>query len=413
MNDILLKDARTVWAWHEYNQSRHTRRISDELAQKVLEAIPLGDHVEVFADGDIWSESNVIQAKDRNLKRRDSNFLARTMRRWIMVTDKISSTVTVDGPPSGGTSIGSAQIDPEPSWITTINDKAIKVFLDQRDSPTLERIKDGAGFEILRLPSLDDVPEAPDPSQSMAETSTSVRREHLVLMTNWRAAESFAWEHMELLGFTGSYLTRGSSDKSVDIAHPLAVAQVKMQAAPVGAPIVQQLRGAHRDVEQHLFYSTSGYTTGAILEAAASGVALFLMDQWGRVTPLEDTSRQLELESSGRKNGPEASVADYMAQVVQRVQLAFNNYGSKEAIKWIAQEDAGRKDIARRALGYLLNAEHKLKRAPQIGDASLSSVLNYYRHMELLAAVCCREMGYPYPGNSPLGRKVMSLDDFY
>lgn len=287
MSEVLLKDPRTAWAWHEYKQSRHARQISDELAKKILAAIPAGDHVEVLADGDIWAESSVFDAKDRGLKRSESNFLARTMRRWIMVTERIDSALTVDGPPSGGISIGSAQIDPEPSWITIINDQAIKVFLDARDSPVLKRIEDGAGFEILRLPSLDDVPEAPDSSLASDQTTIQTKR------------------------------------------------------------------------------------------------------------------------------GPEAAVSVYMGEVVQRVQQACKNYGSKEAIKWIAQENAARKDVARRALGYLLNAEHKLKRAPQIGDVSLNSVLNYYRHMELLAAVCCRELGYPYPGSSPIGKKVMSLDDFY
>lgn len=263
MSDLLQKDPRTAWAWHEYNQSRHARQIPDKLAKIILNAIPAGDHVEVLADGDIWAESSVFSAKDRRLKRADANFLARTMRRWIMVTPRLDLAVVVDGPPSGGTSIKSAQIDAEPSWITTINDESIKVFLDKHDSPVLERIESGAGWEILRLPHVDDVPEPP------------------------------------------------------------------------------QLRES-----------------------------------------------QLE--------GQESEVAAYITEVGQRVQTAFNNYGADAAIKRIAQEDAPRKEVARRALGYLLTAEHKLKRAPQIGDATLKSVLNYYRHTELLAAVCCREMGYPY-----------------
>lgn len=289
MSEILAKDARTAWAWHEYQQSRKAREISDELARKLLEAIPAGDHVEVLADGDIWAEENVLRAKDRKLNRAESNFLARTFRRWIMVTDQLDVAVTIDGPASGGMSVGSSQIDPEPSWTTSLDDKALKVFLDERDSPILERIKNGAGFDILRLPSLDDVPEAPD---------------------------------------------------------------------------------------------------------------------------LSADARNLETESSARSSGPEAEVADYMSQVVHRVQSAAANYGSDDAIKWIAKEEA-RKGVALRALGYLMNARHKLKRAPQIGDAPLSSVLNYHRHMELLAAVCCRELGYPYPGSSAVGKKVMSLDDFY
>lgn len=295
MNEILLTDPRTAWACHEYNQSRRPRQITDKMAKNILDAVPAGDHVEVLADGDIWLESSVIGAKDRGLSRADANFLARTMRRWIMVTPQLDLAIIVDGPPWGGISIGSAQIDAEPSWITTIRGESIKVFLDKRDSPVLERIKGGAGFEILRLPYVDDVPEPPKLRQSQ----------------------------------------------------------------------------------------------------------------------MEETPRRLGTNSSEQEKGQEAEVANYMAQVVQRVQMAFNNYGSKGAIKWIAQQDAAPKEVARRALGYLLNAEHKLKRAPQIGDAGLRSVLNYYRHMELLAAVCCREMGYPYPGNAPLGQKVMSLDDFY
>lgn len=412
MSEILANDARTAWAWHEYKQSRNAREISDGLALKILDAVPAGDHVEVLADGDIWVEANVLRAKDRKLSRAASNFLARTMRRWIMVTEQLGPAFTIDGPAAGGMSIGSAQIDPEPSWTTSLGDLVVKVFLDDRDSPTLELIQKGAGFDILRLPSVDDVPEAPDLSQVTAETAGSATREDFVLMTDWRAAESFALEHMKHLGFPGSHLTGGSSDKGVDIAHSHAVAQVKVQGVPVGAPMIQQLRGASPELQHHLFYSTSGYTTAAIHEAESSGVALFLMDQWGRATPVEDYARKLEIDSSARSNGPEAVVADYMSQVAQRVQLAVSNYGSDEAIKWIGKEET-RKGVALRALGYLMNAKHKLGRAPQIGDASLKSVLNYYRHMELLAAVSCRELGYTYPGSAPVGKKAMSLDDFY
>lgn len=412
MSEILAKDARTAWAWHEYKQSKNAREISDRLALKIIEAIPTGDHVEVLTDGDIWAEKSVLRAKDRKLNRAESNFLARTMRRWIMVTDQLDIALTLDGPAAGGMSIGSAQVDPEPSWTTELDGLVIKVFVDERDSPTLERIQKGAGFDILRLPSFGDVPEAPDLSTVTAETASPPMREDFFLMTDWRAAESFALEHMKQLGFPGSHLTGGSSDKGVDIAHPQAVAQVKMQGVPVGAPMIQQLRGASPDLQHHLFYSTSGFTSAAIHEAGSSGVALFLMDQWGRATPVEDYARQLEIDSSARSNGPEAVVADYMSQVAQRVQLAVDNYGSDEAIKWIGKEET-RKGVALRSLGYLMNAKHKLGRAPQIGDASLKSVLNYYRHMELLAAVSCRELGFAYPGSSPVGRKTMSLDDFY
>ena len=162
MSEILAKDARTAWAWHEYKQSRNAREISDGLALKILDAIPTGDHVEVLADGDIWAEESVLRAKDRKLNRAESNFLARTLRRWILVTDQLDLAVTLDGPAAGGMSVGSAQIDPEPSWTTSLDHMAIKVFVDEHDSPILERIKNGAGFDILRLPSLDDVPEAPD-----------------------------------------------------------------------------------------------------------------------------------------------------------------------------------------------------------------------------------------------------------
>lgn len=248
MSEILAKDARTAWAWHEYKQSKNAREISDRLALKIIEAIPNGDHVEVLTDGDIWAETSVLRAKDRKLNRAESNFLARTMRRWIMVTDQLDLALTLDGPAAGGMSMGSAQSDPEPSWTTELDGLVIKVFVDERDSPALERIQKGAGFDILRLPSFSDVPEAPDLSTVTAETATPAIREDFFLMTDWRAAESFALEHMKQLGFPGAHLTGGSSDKGVDIAHPQAVAQVKMQGVPVGAPMIQQLRGARPEL---------------------------------------------------------------------------------------------------------------------------------------------------------------------
>lgn len=408
VSELLAKDPRTAWAWSEYLETRKPRRVKKEAAQQLLAAIPQGDHVEVFAEGAIFSRDEYNLADE--MKRRSGRLAARTLRRWIVVREDAATADVLDGPGQGGIYREMPVSSHDISWWTKLDKGQVNVFVD--DKAMVERIRRGAGFDIMRLPAWGDTPEPPLITESRGSVAVDSGTEASSLVTDWGAAERFALVHMKGMGFVGARLTGGVRDKGIDVAHPEAVAQVKMQGVPVGAPQIQQLRGARPGVANHLFYSTSGYTSAARSEAEESGVALFMIDAVGNVTAKGDLARQLVLDSRERQGGPESTVVGYVEGVEQRVRLALTNYGSKESAKY-ALKAAKEKEVVYRALGYLWTASDKLESAPEIGDVPLQSVVNYYRHTELLAAVYCRELGHDYPGIAILGKKTRSLDDFY
>ncbi|MGX9901673.1 restriction endonuclease [Arthrobacter sp. SA17] len=145
------------------------------------------------------------------------------------------------------------------------DDRHFYAFADQE---RYDRFDEGVGRSILRLP---DNPLAPFPPEvgTIRRLPSSESASHIRLVGDWRTAEDVALWHMSgPLGFFDSRLTGGVSDRGVDVEHPEAVAQVKMQANPVGSPLIRQLRGARPHLTNHVFYSTSGYTRAAITEAS-------------------------------------------------------------------------------------------------------------------------------------------------
>ncbi|WP_141688835.1 restriction endonuclease [Pseudarthrobacter enclensis] len=409
MSDLLANDPRTAWAWSEYLETKRPLKVSEKEAKQLLAAIPHGDHVEVFAEGAIFPRNQDKQAT--SMKRRSGRLTARTLRRWIVVTEGEKAAKVLDGPAEGTIYREKPISREEVSWYTGLDKGYVNVFVD--DSSIVQRIRNGAGFDILRLPNWGDTPEAPTVlSQSPSVRAADSPEGDPLLVTDWSAAERVALVHVIGLGFTGARLTVRGRDKGVDVTHPEAVAQVKMQGVPVSAPQVQQLRGARPTTHNHLFYSTSGYTAAAEAEAADSGVALFVIDAVGRVSPKGSLARGLIHESGDRQFGPEAAVAEYSDDVKERVLRALANYGTKASAKY-AIEVADDAQKVLRALGYLWTAQDKLRASPEVGDMPLQSIVNYFRHVELLAAVYCRELGYEYPGQRVLGKKAKSLDDFY
>lgn len=109
-----------------------------------------------------------------------------------------------------------------------------------------------------------------------------------------------------------------------------------MQANPVGSPLIRQLRGARPHLQNHLFYSTSGYTRAATTEASESGVALFTIDGDATVHPTGALAARLILDGHGRHGGDNALVADYVKSVTERVRKANANYGSMDTDAWLA-----------------------------------------------------------------------------
>jgi hypothetical protein len=104
---------------------------------------------------------------------------------------------------------------------------------------------------------------------------------------------------MKGLGFADAAVTAAGNDGGVDVRSERAVAQVKYYAqAPVGAPAVQQLRGAAYDRQWAIFYSLSAYTAAAHEFAESAGVALFSYDVAGIVNALNGPARSLVATAS-------------------------------------------------------------------------------------------------------------------
>ena len=128
-----------------------------------------------------------------------------------------------------------------------------------------------------------------------------------LLVHSWKVAEELAGWHMKELGFADVALTAAGADGGIDVAADSAAAQVKHYArAPVGAPAVQQLRGAAVGKDWALFYSLSGYTKSAVDYANAATVALFQYDENGLVEPRNDAATHL-VESRTPEGPPDAS----------------------------------------------------------------------------------------------------------
>ncbi len=105
-------------------------------------------------------------------------------------------------------------------------------------------------------------------------------------VSSWQQAEALATWHMQKLGFEDAEMTPPGADGGLDVRATNAVAQVKHFAAPIGAPVIQQLRGAAHGQGAALFYSLSGYTKAAVEYANDAAVALFTYNESGVVEPV-------------------------------------------------------------------------------------------------------------------------------
>lgn len=115
-----------------------------------------------------------------------------------------------------------------------------------------------------------------------------------VVVDTWEEAERLAAWHMKSLGFANAAVTGAGNDGGIDVRSAQAVAQVKYYAqAPVGAPAVQQLRGAAYDRQWAIFYSLSPYTAAARDFADSAGVALFSYDLAGNVAAVNGPAKSL------------------------------------------------------------------------------------------------------------------------
>jgi hypothetical protein len=144
------------------------------------------------------------------------------------------------------------------------------------------------------------------------------------LVHSWQVAEELAGWHMKELGFSDVSLTAAGADGGIDVASPDAGAQVKhYKKSPIGAPTVQQLRGATVGKEWALFYSLSGYTKSAVDYANAATVALFQYDENGVVEPRNNAATHL-VESRSADGPPDASAFERERDVKALMQQYFD-----------------------------------------------------------------------------------------
>lgn len=116
----------------------------------------------------------------------------------------------------------------------------------------------------------------------------------LRLVRTPREAEEVAAEWMTYLGLGPARVTVNGADGGLDIVAPRGVAQVKMEALPVGRPTVQQLHGcACVESKAGLVFALNGFTPQAVAWADRAGVALFAFDFQGRPQPVNAAARSL------------------------------------------------------------------------------------------------------------------------
>jgi len=110
---------------------------------------------------------------------------------------------------------------------------------------------------------------------------------------SWQAAEKNAAVWMRYWGHRDAKVTQGGPDGGIDVRSSRALAQVKFEAAQVGAPAVQRLVGA-RGRQDHLalyFFSGAGYARPAIDYAEIMDVALFKYGLDGSMTAVNRTAK--------------------------------------------------------------------------------------------------------------------------
>lgn len=113
-----------------------------------------------------------------------------------------------------------------------------------------------------------------------------------MLIREARDAERAACSWMQVHGFPDARLTAAGRDGGVDVSASGAVAQVKAEVAPVGAPIVQQLAGiAAVDGRTGMVFSLGGFTPAATEFAERAKIALFRFDLQGDVEPSNASAR--------------------------------------------------------------------------------------------------------------------------
>ncbi|MBX7264634.1 restriction endonuclease [Micromonospora sp. Llam7] len=397
--------------------------MNPEVGARVLAAVDPDDHIEIVAEAAVEFHSQDCVVAAKLTREGTAPFIAvRTMRRWILAERAIGAVVVFTGPGRPGLMASSTKSWPNVgcALACTADDGrevSFKVFSENEDVDQLVRlITNGAANEIMLLPEHPEVPALPELDGAATSKAATAQR---LLPSDWRTSEEIATAHMRALGFSDAELTGGNRDGGLDVVSRAGVAQVKMQAMPVGSPLVRQLRGARPHTAHHLFYSTSGYTTAACEAAKEAGVSLFTIRPDGTISPVGDAATEL---ADAGVHDPDVVQAANVRQIVGKyVQDVVDRIGA--AIAATDLEAPGRTGRYSghhdRAVRYLIMAWKKIEGAPReftgpSTSKALRSAAIYYHHTELMAHVWFREMGVSYPGGD--GRQQPdpdTLDSFY
>ncbi|UEL29497.1 hypothetical protein [Pseudarthrobacter sp. L1SW] len=153
--ELLASDPRAMWAWAEYLEGRLFLPVSGEAARQVLDAIPPGDHVEMF--GAVAIGAGLLGGTDTLPQ--EARFAARTFDRWILPSPGGLAEII---PASSTRHYATAKPADTARWMGQSN----FALADGRhlgaysDRIRVDRFHEGAGVSILRLP---DSPLAPAP----------------------------------------------------------------------------------------------------------------------------------------------------------------------------------------------------------------------------------------------------------
>ena len=147
-------------------------------------------------------------------------------------------------------------------------------------------------------------------------------------VSSWQQAEALAAWHMQKLGFDDAKMTPPGADGGLDVRATDAVAQVKHYATPIGAPVIQQLRGAAHGQCAALFYSMSGYTKAAVEYANDAAVALFTYNESGVVQPFNHAAQILH-DRAGGDDAFDSADFENQAQIVAVLQQYFDVMNAK------------------------------------------------------------------------------------
>ncbi|MET9891890.1 restriction endonuclease [Streptomyces sp. NPDC006465] len=137
------------------------------------------------------------------------------------------------------------------------------------------------------------VGRASTPPRAEEGTGSPKRGFRARTIRTWQDAELAAVDHMHGLGFTDAQVTGPGADGGVDVIAWDAIAQVKYHSQPIGVGPVRELRGVADPHHHLLFYASGGYTASARQFADEKKVALFSIQEFGHITPLNPAAAQL------------------------------------------------------------------------------------------------------------------------